>query len=106
MQLAHNICNDKLLFEISTKEIILETMITTLERIPSIVHNSKNGAKIIETAVKLIVYHMITNISSTIEDKWCRPPEGFSIVVYSSNNEERSIQNFVLSALDRLLSSI
>ena len=106
MKLVYKICTDKTLDDISTKDIVLETMITTLERIPSIVRDNENGVKIIETAVHLILNHMITNISDQIENKWCSPPEGYSIVVHTSDNEERSIQNFILSALDRLLSSV
>ena len=43
LELANKICTDKDLNEIQTKDIILETMVATLERIPSIINENKNG---------------------------------------------------------------
>ena len=44
LELAVKICTDKELDEVETKDIILECMVTTLERVPSIINNNqKNG---------------------------------------------------------------
>ena len=40
LELCNKICTDKDLNEIETKDIILETVVTTLERVPSIINNN------------------------------------------------------------------
>ena len=74
--LCTKVCTDKELDEIETKDIILETVVSTLERVPSIVHSNKKGSEIVNNVVELILNHMISNISINIEEKWCKPPEG------------------------------
>ena len=63
LELANKICTDKDLNEIMTKDIILETMVATLERIPAIINENKNGKQIIDKAIELILNHLVTNIS-------------------------------------------
>jgi len=65
--LANKICNDKDLNELEPKDLILETIVATLERIPSIVHDNPNGEKIVNTVIELILNYMIENISPNIE---------------------------------------
>ena len=77
LELAVKICTDKELDEVETKDIILECMVTTLERVPSIINNNqKNGIQMMDKVIELILNHFITNLPREIKPTWCSPPEG------------------------------
>jgi importin-5 len=78
----------------------IEFYVTVIERVPSIV---KKDEELLKQMIELI-FKLMVDIDSTIEDDWMRPKEGFND---SGNNDEGEDNvNFGKSCIDKIISAV
>lgn len=77
----------------------LEFLVTLVERIPSLAKKDQQVLK----ALLDVVFKIMIDIDTDIDESWMRPKEGFS---FEEDEDEDDAVNFGKSCVDRLISSV
>jgi len=83
--------------ENGVKEIAIGILISSCEKIPSLILTDHN---LLQEIIQLVFTHMI-NISTEIDKNWCSPTSGFDVTMQAS--EDHIKIQFSADCIDRFL---